>query len=153
MAHTTKSLYATRRSEALKRSTRVISSSVIHGRKIYGGFMGGCMTWSSCNRDFRPILYQSVRLWYSTVTSPKCVSPELIICRSPYVKYCTMFGSNRPCVGVLIEPDGDNVEIFDPAEVDLLTMFRNSVWWGLIICFSSYLLIQYYCNQAGSGGS
>jgi hypothetical protein len=39
-----------------------------------------------------------------------------------------MFGSNRPCVGVLIEPDGDNVEIFDPAEEDLLKMFRNSVW-------------------------
>jgi hypothetical protein len=39
-----------------------------------------------------------------------------------------MFGSNRPWVGVLIEPDGDNVEIFDPAEVDLLTRFRNCVW-------------------------
>ena len=39
-----------------------------------------------------------------------------------------MFGSNRPCVGVLIEPDGDNVEIFDPAEVVPLTRFRDSVW-------------------------
>jgi hypothetical protein len=56
------------------------------------------------------------------------VSPEMMICQSPYVKYCAMFGSNRPCVGVLIEPDGDNVEIFDPAEEDLLKMFRNSVW-------------------------
>jgi long-subunit acyl-CoA synthetase (AMP-forming) len=56
------------------------------------------------------------------------VSPEMMISQSPYVKYCAMFGSNRPCVGALIEPDGDNVEIFDPAEVDLLTRFRNSVW-------------------------
>jgi hypothetical protein len=39
-----------------------------------------------------------------------------------------MFGSNRSRVGVLIEPDGDNAEIFDPAEVDLLARFRNSVW-------------------------
>ena len=56
------------------------------------------------------------------------VSPEMMICRSPYVKYCAMFGTDRPFVGMLIEPDGDNVEIFDPAEVDLLTKFRNSIW-------------------------
>jgi hypothetical protein len=59
---------------------------------------------------------------------PNYVSPEMMVCRSPYVKYCAMFGTNRPCVGILIEPDGDNVEIFDPAEGDLLRKFRNSVW-------------------------
>jgi hypothetical protein len=65
---------------------------------------------------------------HSGADGPNYVSPEMMICQSPYVKYCAMFGTNRPCVGVLIEPDGDNVEIFDPAEEDLLTRFRNFVW-------------------------
>jgi hypothetical protein len=99
--------------------------------------MGGWKTRSSCSRDFRLTLYQSVCRCGSALTLPFTitleltnlpVSPEMMISQSPYVKYCAMFGSNRPCVGVLIEPDGDNVEIFDPAEADLLTRFRNSVW-------------------------
>jgi hypothetical protein len=138
MAHTTESPYVTLRPEASKHSTPVILSNGIQGRRICGGFMGGWPTRSSYSRDFRPTLYQSVCRYCSTLTfpcrrrsgadSPNDVSPEMIICRSPYVKYCAMFGTNRPCVGVLIEPDGDHVETFDPAEWDLLTRFRNSVW-------------------------
>jgi hypothetical protein len=76
-----------------------------------------------CASDILPLLYSFV-----VALELMILNPELIICRSPYVKCCAMFGSNRPWVGVLIEPDGDNAEIFDPAEVDLLARFRNFVW-------------------------